>query len=82
LSARLAHGTREHGIIEHLADGDHRFLGLAPRHQYLSSPCNTYSGMPPLYVETTGAPHARASNVGSPDGSFQTDGNAIAGARR
>jgi len=35
-----------------------------------------------LYVETTGAPHARASNVGSPDGSFQTDGNAIAGARR
>jgi hypothetical protein len=34
LSARLAHGTREHGIIEHRADGDHRFLGLAPCHQY------------------------------------------------
>ena len=66
LSARLAHGTREHGIIEHLADGHHQFLGLAPCHQYLSWPCDTYSAMPPLYVETTGAPHARASNVGSP----------------
>jgi len=44
--------------------------------------CDTYSGMPRLYVETTGVPHACASNVGSPDGSFQTDGNTRAAARR
>jgi hypothetical protein len=69
----FAHDTRERGIIEHLSDGHHRFLGLARATNIPVRPCDTYPGMPPLYARRP-ALHAGASNVGSPDGSFQTDG--------